>query len=123
MDNMSNIKKEQYEFALERIEELLPLVGDDTPANDNKAIELTMMSDIVIAYEKEHFPIDKPMVSELIELSLEEKGMTQKQLAAELGVSPSRVSDYVSGRSEPTLRIARLLCQILNIKPSAMLGL
>ena len=123
MDNMSNITKEQYEFALERIEKLLPLVGDDTPANDNKAIELTMMSDIVIAYEKEHFPIDKPTVSELIELSLEEKGMTQKQLAAELGVSPSRVSDYVSGRSEPTLRIARLLCQILNIKPSAMLGL
>ena len=32
---MSNITKEQYEFALERIEELLPLVGDDTPANDN----------------------------------------------------------------------------------------
>ena len=120
---MSNITKEQYEFALERIEELLPIVGDDTPANDSKAIELTMMSDIVIAYEKEHFPIGKPTVSELIELSLEEKGMTQKQLAAELGVSPSRVSDYVSGRSEPTLRIARLLCQILNIKPSAMLGL
>ena len=88
MDNMSNITKEQYEFALERIEELLPLVGDDTPANDNKAIELTMMSDIVIAYEKEHFPIDKPTVSELIELSLEEKGMTQKQLATKLGVSP-----------------------------------
>lgn len=123
MDNMSNITKEQYEFALERIEELLPLVGDDTPANDNKAIELTMMSDIVIAYEKEHFPIDKPTVSELIELSLEEKGMTQKQLATKLGVSPSRVSDYISGRSEPTLRIARLLCQILNIQPSAMLGL
>lgn len=120
---MSNITKEQYEFALERIEELLPIVGDDTPANDNKAVELTMMSDIVIAYEKEHFPIGKPTVSELIELSLEEKGMTQKQLAAELGVSPSRVSDYVSGRSEPTLRIARLLCQILNINPSAMLGL
>ena len=119
MDNMSNITKEQYEFALNRIEELLPFVDENTPANDNKAVELTMMSDIVIAYEKEHFPINKPTVSELIELSLEEKGMTQKQLAA----SPSRVSDYVSGRSEPTLRIARLLCQILNIQPSAMLGL
>ena len=116
---MSNIKKEQYEFALNRIEELLPLVDENTPADDNKAIELSMMSDIVIAYEKEHYPIDKPTVSELIELSLEEKGMTQKQLATKLG----RVSDYISGRSEPTLRIARLLCQILNIQPSAMLGL
>ena len=51
------------------------------------------MSDIVIAYEKEHFPIEKPTVAELIELSLEEKGMTQKQLASEIGVSPSRRSE------------------------------
>ena len=120
---MSKITKEQYEFALERVEELLPLVDGNTPVNDKKAVELTMMSDIVIAYEKEHYPIEKPTVAELIELSLEEKGMTQKQLAQEIGISPSRVNDYISGRSEPTLKVARLLCQILNIQPSAMLGL
>ena len=56
------------------------------------------------------------------ELSLEENNMTQKQLANEVGVSPSRISDYVSGRAEPTLKIARLLCRVLNITPSAMLG-
>lgn len=120
---MSRITKEQYEFALARIEELLPLVDDSTPVNDKNAVELTMMSDIVITYEKEHYPIEKPTVAELIKLSIEEKGITQKQLAKEIGVSPSRVSDYISGRSEPTLRIARLLCQILDIQPAAMLGL
>lgn len=120
---MSKITKEQYEFALARVEELLPLVDDNTPANDKSAVELTMMSDIVIAYEKEHYPIEMPTVAELIELSLEEKGMTQKQLAQEIGISPSRVNDYIAGRSEPTLKIARLLCQILNIRPAAMLGL
>ena len=120
---MSKITKEQYEFALERVEELLTLVDDNTPVNDKKAVELTMMSDIVIAYEKEHYPIEKPTVAELIELSLEEKGMTQKQLAQEIGISPSRINDYISGRSEPTLKVARLLCQILNIQPAAMLGL
>jgi len=108
---------------MERVEELLPLVDDNTPANDKNAVELSMMSDIVIAYEKEHYPIEKPTVAELIELSLEEKGMTQKQLANEIGISPSRINDYISGRSEPTLRIARLLCRILNIQPSAMLGI
>ena len=119
---MSKITKEQYQFALTRIEELLPLVNDNTPANDRHAVELTMMSDVVIEYEKEHYPIDKPTVAELIELSLEENNMTQKQLANEVGVSPSRISDYVSGRAEPTLKIARLLCRVLNITPSAMLG-
>jgi len=59
----------------------------------------------------------------LIELSLEEKQMTQKQLAVEIGVSPSRINDYISGRAEPTLKIARLLCATLGISPAAMLGL
>ena len=113
---MTKITKEQYEFALARVEELLPLVDDSTPANDKSMVELSVMSDIVIAYEKEHFPIEKPTVAELIELSLEE------QLASEIGVSPSRVNDYISGRSEPTLKIARLLCRVLNIHPAAMLG-
>ncbi|MCI1648557.1 MAG: helix-turn-helix transcriptional regulator [Bacteroides sp.] len=119
---MGKITKEQYEFALVRVEELLPVVDDNTPANDKSAVELTVMSDIVISYEKEHFPIEKPTVSELIELSLEERGMTQRQLAGEIGISPSRVNDYISGRSEPTLKIARLLCRVLNIPPASMLG-
>lgn len=117
---MGKITKEQYKFALARVGELLPMVDDNTPANDKNAVELTVMSDIVIAYEKEHFPIEKPTVSELIELSLEEKGMSQRQLASEIGISPSRVNDYISGRSEPTLKIARLLCRVLNISPASI---
>ena len=119
---MSKITKEQYEFALARIEELLPMVDDNTPANDRNAIELTMMSDVVIDYEKGHFPIAKPTVAQLIQLSLEEKQMNQKQLATKIGVSTSRISDYISGRAEPTLKIARMLCTTLGISPAAMLG-
>ena len=119
---MNKVTKNQYEYALARVEDLLPLVDDNTPTNDRNAVELSLMSEIVIAYEKEHFPIGKPTVSELIELSLEEMGMTQKQLANKIGVSPSRVNDYISGRSEPSLRIARLLCSTLDIKPAEMLA-
>jgi HTH-type transcriptional regulator/antitoxin HigA len=120
---MEKITKQQYEFALGKIEDLLPLVGDTTPANDPLALELSVMSDIVIAYEKVHFRIEKPTVAELIELSLEEKGMTQRELAGNIGVSPSRINDYIAGRAEPTLRIARALCVALNIPPAAMMGI
>ena len=119
---MSKITKEQYECALARVEELLPLVDDNTPTNDRNAVELTMMSDIIIDYEKEHYPIGKPTVAQLIQISLDEKNMSQKQLADTIGVSPSRISDYVSGRAEPTLKIARMLCVTLGITPTAMLG-
>lgn len=117
------ISKQQYEYALNRIEELLPLVTDETPINDKNAVELTIVSDVVEAYETILYPIAKPTIGELISLSIEEKGMTQKQLAEKLGISPSRVSDYISGRAEPTLRIARGICLILGIAPAAMLGI
>lgn len=120
---MAKISKDQYEFALARIEELLSVVDDNTPANDRNALELAMMSEAVIDYEKEHYPIGKPTIAQLIQLSLDEKNMSQKQLAAEIGVSPSRISDYISGKAEPTLKIARLLCTTLGITPAAMLGL
>ena len=113
----------RYEYALSRVEELLPLVGEDTPANDPLALELAIMSDFVIAYEKEHYPMGKPTVAQLIQLSLEEQGMTQRDLAKTIGVSPTRINDYVTGRAEPTLKVARLLCAALGIAPAMMLGL
>jgi len=118
----ADLDKMRYEYALHRVEELLPQVGEDMPADHPLAIELAIMSNAVIAYEKANYPLGKPTPAQLIQLSLEEKGMTQKQLAQEIGVSPSRVNDYVTGRAEPTLRVARLLCTALGIAPALMLG-
>lgn len=117
-----SITKEQYELALERIETLLPLVDENMPSADKKTVELALMSDIVIEYEKEHYPIAKSSIPQLLELSLEDKGMSKKDFAKEIGVSPSRVSDYLTGRSEPTLKVARMICRVLNIPPAIMLG-
>lgn len=119
---MAQISEQQYNYALERVEELLKVVdGYDT--SDKDATELSILSDVVIEYEKEHFPIGKPTPSELIALALEEKEISQKELAGKIGVSPSRISDYVTGRAEPTLKIASRLCSELGISPAAMLGI
>ncbi|KUK57047.1 MAG: hypothetical protein XD81_1740 [Bacteroidetes bacterium 38_7] len=112
---MSKVTKEQYEFARTKIEELLPLVNGDTPVTDKNMMELTIVSDVVEEYEMEHFPIGKPTIGVLIKNALEEKGMTQKALASILRVSPSRINDFIVGRSEPSLKIACQICYILNI--------
>ena len=117
------ITRQQYEFALARIEELLPLVDDQVAADDRNAVELALLSEFVIEYESLHFPIEKPTIAELIDLALEEKKMTQKELAKEIGVSPSRINDFITGRAEPSLKIAKRLCLTLGITASAMMGL
>lgn len=118
-----NITVQQYEFALARIEELLPIVDDQTSVIDRNAVELALLSEIVIEYETLNFPIEKPTIAELIDLALEERKMTQKELAREIGVSPSRINDFITGRAEPSLKIAKRLCVALGITASAMLGL
>ncbi len=117
------ITRQQYEFALARIEELLPVVDDQSSLNDRNSVELALLSEVVIEYESSHFPIEKPTIAELIDLALDERKMTQKDLAKEIGVSPSRINDFITGRAEPSLRIAKRLCLTLGITASAMMGL
>lgn len=39
-----------------------------------------------------------------------------------MGLSPKRISDYITGKSEPTLKVARDLPVKLVIAPAVMLG-
>ena len=46
--------KEQYEWALKRVEQLLSLVNDDTPRTDSYSIELELLSNLVADYSEAH---------------------------------------------------------------------
>lgn len=114
--------KIEYNATMERIEDLLKVVSNDTPGNDKNLIELALLSDLVADYEDEHFPVSKPSLIDVIKLRMYEMNLTQKSLAEMLGVSPSRISEIISGKSEPTLSIARNLCVKLDISASIVLG-
>jgi HTH-type transcriptional regulator/antitoxin HigA len=49
-------------------------------------------------------------------------GLTQKALAELLGVSPSRVNEYLTGKSEPTLKVACTINTQLSIDANIILG-
>jgi HTH-type transcriptional regulator/antitoxin HigA len=51
-----------------------------------------------------------------------EMGINQTKLSELIGVSSSRVSEYLSGKSEPTLSAARNICRNLDISASVVLG-
>lgn len=113
----------QYEWAMNRIEQLLPLVDDTTPQDSPLAIELDLISNMVADYSDEHFAIAPPTLVEVLKLRMYEMGLSQLALAKKLGVSASRVSEYLSGKSEPTLKVCRRICNELNISPYIVLGI
>lgn len=112
----------QYQAALKRVEYLMLNTPDNLPDNDPEMVELTLLGNLVADYEEEYYPIGKPSLIELLKLRMYEMGLTQAALAKLIGVSPSRISDYLSGKSEPTLKVGRLLSQKLDIDPAIVLG-
>ena len=120
---MTKIENErQYKASMERIEELLTLVTDNTPLTDKKLVELELLSNLVADYDEAHYPIKTPTLPEVLKLKMYEKDLTQTMLSEIIGVSPSRISEYLTGKSEPTLKVARTICIKLDISPYIVLG-
>lgn len=120
---MTKLKnKKEYKVALDRIEELLPLVDDDTPHDNKYLVELDLRSDLVSEYEEEYYPVKQPSLVDMLKLRMYELELTQNKLSELLGVCPSRISDYLSGRAEPTLKVAREMSKKLNIDASIVQG-
>lgn len=121
---MAQLKNEAaYRAALKRIDELLPLTGDDVPDDDPNMLEMDMLCDMVEEYEDIHYPIGKPELADVIKLRMFERNLTQSAVAKLLGISPSRMSELMHGKLEPSYRLSRDLCTKLNIEPSVVLNL
>jgi len=114
--------KIQYQWAVKRVEELLPMVTDHTPLDDPNSIELELLSNLVSDYSEIHFSLGEPALADVIKLRMFEMGLNQVKLADLLEISPSRVSEYLTGKCEPTLPVARNISRKLNINASVVLG-
>lgn len=114
--------EEQYKVALMRMEELLShpenIENQEAPGYE----ELDLWAEMVAEYEEKYYPVCKPTLIEAIRVRMAERGLTQKALAELLGVSTSRVSEYLNEKSEPSLKVAREISKKLDIDASIVLG-
>jgi len=115
--------RDQYEWALGRIESLVNEVSEEMPDNDPKKMEYSILSSLVADYSDEHFDLGTPTLQECLKERMFEQGLSQKEIAAILGTNQSRVSDLVSGKCRPTFELARNICLKLGIPPTIVLGI
>ena len=71
------ISKEQYIYAVKRVNALLLTVNETTASDDDSRVELELMTEIVARYEDSHERIEELSVADLIRYGLEKKKMTQ----------------------------------------------
>jgi len=121
-ENMNRITNDrEYHAITKRIDELLQIVSDDNYEVAPEAIELDFLSGLLEEYENKHYPISIPTLAEVLKLRMYEMDINQGQLATILNVSPSRISEYLSGK-EPTLQVAKVMYEKLNISANIIFG-
>jgi HTH-type transcriptional regulator/antitoxin HigA len=110
--------KKEYEAALLRV---YGLMQKDLKSGSKLSDELEVLSMLVEAYEKKHYPIPPPLPIEAIKFRMEQMGMDEKKLIALLG-GRSRKSEILSGRRKLSLAMIRELHDKLNIPAETLIA-
>ncbi len=105
----------QYQEALKKIDVLMLRVGDNHSYDNPDFVMMDRLSDLVADYEDKHYSIETPPLTEVIKLRMYELGLKQSDLAQKLGVPKSRISEYLRGKRDITLEVARKLHSKLQI--------
>ncbi len=113
--------EQEYDAIMARQEVLLKYISEDTPPDDLQLIEYAVLARCVQQYEEAVFNPPPPTIAGLLQLKLGDMGITQGIFAQMLGVSPSRVSEWVTGKSIPPPPILRQMRDKLNIPADLIL--
>ena len=116
--------EEEYGTALTRMSELLDILsppeGQIEDENHPARIELELLSDLIEAYENEHYPIGPPSPVGAIEFNLDRLGLTERDLIPIIG-SRLNVKEVLTGKREITAPMARALGKLLDIPVDILL--
>jgi HTH-type transcriptional regulator / antitoxin HigA len=110
------IKQEaDYERALRRVEELW-----DSPEGSPESDELEILTTLIEAYEREHYPIDLPDPIEAIKFRLEQTGKDPRALIGVIG-QRTRVYEVMRGKRALSLNMIRSLHEKLDIPAEVLI--
>ena len=104
-----------YEWALRRVEELWDS-SDGPPESD----ELDILSTLIEAYEREHYPVNLPGPIEAIKFRLEQQGQDFKALIGVIG-QRTRVYEVMRGKRRLSLNMIRRLHEKFGIPAEVLI--
>jgi HTH-type transcriptional regulator/antitoxin HigA len=104
-----------YERALRRIEELW-----DSTEGSAESDELDIVTTLVEAYEREHYPVDLPAPIDAIKFRLEQRGQDKRSLIGVIG-HRTRVYEVMGGKRPLSLKMIRRLHETLNIPAEVLI--
>ena len=63
------------------------------------------------------------IITENLKREIEQSGLKKSEIATKIGVSKATISQYLSGRAQPTLATLAKLCAVLDCSADEILNL
>jgi HTH-type transcriptional regulator/antitoxin HigA len=104
-----------YERALRRVEKLW-----DSPKRSAGSNELEILTTLIEAYEREHYPIDPPDPITAIKFRLEQQGKDARALIGVIG-NRNRVYEIMTGRRPLSINMIRKLHNKFDIPADVLI--
>lgn len=109
--------EEEYEAALQLMDKIF-----DAKPNTKEGDTLELLALVIGDYENKHYKIEALSPLEALKCEMEEKGLTQANLAQRFGMSKSTISEILNGKKQMSLKVRQFLYKDLGIPADILLA-
>ncbi len=114
------VNKGQHALALKVLEKLIAYINDEKRSDEGAEVYLNTLTELAGDYEKSQFKSPSINGAEMLAYLMELQGLTQNDLAKELGGQPI-VSKILKGERELNIRQIKALAKRFKVSPEVFI--
>ena len=114
---LASIKSKEHLDAAQEVMDRLLAQGD---LEDGKEMYLDALSDLVAAYEDQHYPIAAASDADMLRHLMEAKVISQAHMSRETGIAKSTISEVLAGKRAFSRQMIRKLAGYFKVDVSIL---
>jgi HTH-type transcriptional regulator/antitoxin HigA len=116
---LASVKSDEHLQDAQKVMDRLLAQGE---LGDGEEMYLDALSDLVAAYEDEHYAIEPASDADMLRHLMEAKGITQAQLRRDTMIPKSTISEVLAGKKPFSRRMIRKFADYFNVDVSVLAG-
>jgi HTH-type transcriptional regulator/antitoxin HigA len=114
---LASIKSDEHLQEAQKVMDRLLARGQ---LDDGEEMYLDALSDLVAAYEDEHYAIQPASDADMLRHLMEARGVTQAQLSRDTAIPKSTISEVLAGKKPFSRRMIRKLADYFGVDVSVL---
>jgi HTH-type transcriptional regulator / antitoxin HigA len=116
---LASVKSDEHLQEAQKVMDRLLARGE---LDDGAAMYLDALSDLVAAYEDEHYAIGPASDAEMLRHLMDAKGVTQAQLSRDAAIPKSTISEVLAGKKPFSRQVVRKLADYFKVDASVLVA-